>query len=122
MNKYKIQLKTNLDKEIIVNANNSKEAFDFVEKTFLNSNLLDFSNKDIETVKAKIIEKNDEKIEENIESFEENEQYPYEKIEDFLDDLIDEIRTELPKEDREFYCPECGCPMLIDDVIEEIMS
>lgn len=122
MNKYKIQLKTNLDKEIIVNANNSKEAFDFVEKTFLNSNLLDFSNKDIETVKAKIIEKNDEKIEENIKNLEEIEQYPYEKIEDFLDNLIDEIRAELPEEDREFHCPECGCPILIDDAIEEIMS
>lgn len=122
MNKYKIQLKTNLEKEVIVNANNPQEAFNFIEKAFLNSNLLDFSNKDIETVNAKIIEKNDEKIEENIENLEENEQYPYEKIEDFLDDLIDEIRTELPEEDRKFYCQECGCPILIDDAIEEIMS
>lgn len=119
MNKYKIQLKTNLDKEIVVNANNTQEAFEFIEKAFLNSNLLDFSNKDIETVKAKIIEKNDEKIEDILE---ENEQYPYEEMEGLFDELIDKIRTELPEEDREFYCPECGCPILIDNAIEEIMS
>lgn len=122
MNKYKIQLKTNLDKEIIVNANSPQEAFDFIEKAFLNSNLLDFSNKDIQTVNAKIIEKNDEKIEDTEDILEENEPYLCEKIEDFLDELIEKIRTELPEEDREFYCPECGCPMLIDDAIEEITS
>lgn len=120
MNKYKIQLKTNLEKEVIVNANNPQEAFNFIEKAFLNSNLLDFSNKDIETVNAKIIEKNDEKIEDIENSSEENEPYSYEEIEDILDELINKIRTELPEEDREFYCPECGCPMLIDDAIEEI--
>ena len=122
MNKYKIQLKTNLEKEVIVNANNPQEAFNFIEKAFLNSNLLDFSNKDIETVNAKIIEKNDEKIEDIENSSEENEPYSYEEIEDILDELINKIRTELPEEDRVFYCTECGCPMIIDDAIEEITS
>lgn len=119
MNKYKIQLKANLEKEIIVNANNPQEAFDFIEKAFFNSNLLDFSNKDIETLNAKIIEKNDEKIEDILEK---NEECSYEEIEDYLDELIDIIKTKLPEEDREFYCPDCGYPILIDAAIEEIMS
>ena len=72
MNKYKIELKTNLNKEIIIAANNEKEALEFIEKAFLKTNLLDFSNKDILSVDAIIIEKNDQKIEEYSEENDEN--------------------------------------------------
>ena len=122
MNKYKIQLKTNINKEIIVSANTRKEAFEFIEKAFLNSNLLDFSNKDIETVNAKILEENDKKVEEVLQENEKCSTEENDQTGDFLEEIIDEIKEEIPEEDREFYCPECGCPILIDEALEEILN
>ncbi len=116
MNKYKIELKTNLNKEVIITANNEKEALEFIEKAFLKTDLLDFSNKDILSVDAKIIEKNDRKIEELVE---ENSENSYEEMQEILEETLDKIREEIPEEEREYYCPECGCPMLIDEIIEE---
>lgn len=118
MNRYKIELKTNLNKEIIVDAENEKEALEFVEKAFFKTNLLDFSNRDIVSVDAKIIEKNNEKIEENYE----DDENPFEVIEELLEDAVEKIREEVPEENREFMCPKCGNSILIDDVIEEFMS
>ncbi len=119
MNKYKIQLKTNLNKDIIINANNEQEAFEFIEKAFLNTNLVDFSNKDIEEVSVKILERNDNKIEDETE---ENDTNSYEELEEIIDETLEKIRTEIPEEDRKFYCPKCGCSILVDDVIEDFMS
>lgn len=62
MNRYKIEVKTNIKKEIIVDAETGKEALDFIEKVFLRTDLLDFSNKNINSVKAKVTEKNGKKI------------------------------------------------------------
>ncbi len=120
MNKYKIELKTNLNKEVIIAANNEKEALEFIEKAFLKTDLLDFSNKDILSVDAKIIEKNDRKIEELVEELvEENIENSYEEMQEILEETLEKIREEIPEEEREYYCPECGCPMLIDEIIEE---
>ena len=122
MNKYKIQLKTNINKEIIVSANTRNEAFEFIEKAFLNSDLLDFSNKDIETVNAKILEENDRKVEEILQENEKCSNEENDETEDFLEEIINEIKEGIPKEDRKFYCPECGCPILIDDALKEILN
>lgn len=116
MNKYKIELKTNLNKEIIIAANNEKEALEFIEKAFLKTNLLDFSNKDILSVDARIIEKNDQKIEEYSE---ENDENSCEEMQEILEETLDKIREEIPEEEREYYCPESGYPLLIDEIIEE---
>lgn len=116
MNTYKIELKTNLNKEFIVSANNEKEALEFVEKTFLNTNLLDFSNKDILSVDAKIVEKNNKKIE---DFFEDNDENSCEEMQEILEETLDKIREEIPEEEREYCCPECGYHLLIDDIIED---
>ena len=82
MNQYKIEVKEVLKKNIEVSAENEKEALDFVERTFLKSNLLEPSTKDLEEVEAKIIEKNNEKIEEDNSDIEE------EKEENLLENLV----------------------------------
>lgn len=122
MNKYKIQLKTNINKEIIVSANTRNEAFEFIEKAFLNSNLLDFSNKDIETVNAKILEENDRKVEEILQENEKCSTEENNEIADLLEEILDEIKEEIPEEDRKFYCPECGYSILIDEALEKILN
>lgn len=116
MNKYKIELKTNLNKEVIIAANSEEEALEYIQKTFLTTNLLDFSNKDILSVDAKIVEKNDKKIEEYIS---EDEDDYSEQMQEILEETLDKIREEIPEEEREYHCPECGCPLLIDEILED---
>lgn len=65
MNKYKIEVKEVLRKNIIVNAETSSEALDYVENVLMKSNILDLGMNDVDAVEAKVLEKNGEKIEEN---------------------------------------------------------
>lgn len=58
MNKYKIEIKEILKRNVEINANNETEALDFIEKAFLKSNMIDMDFNDLESVETKIIEKN----------------------------------------------------------------
>lgn len=71
MNKYKIEIKETLKKEIIVNAETQKDALDFLEKVYFKSDILRFDDRDIETVETKILEENNKKIENKIDEYEE---------------------------------------------------
>ncbi len=103
MNQYKIEVKEVLKKNIEVNAENEKEALDFVERTFLKSNLLEPSIKDLEEVEAKIIEKNNEKIEEDNSDIEgekeenllENLVLKMEKLQKGIDEILDKVEEVL---------------------------
>lgn len=63
MNKYKIEIKEILKRNVEINANNETEALDFIEKAFLKSNMIDMDFNDLESVETKIIEKNGYEIE-----------------------------------------------------------
>lgn len=71
MNKYKIEIKEILKRNVEINANNETEALDFIEKTFLKSNMIDMDFNDLESVETKIIEKNGYEIE-HLEELSEN--------------------------------------------------
>ena len=90
MNKYEIEVKEILKKKIIINAERPKDALDLIEKIYLTSNILEFKPEEIEEVEAKILTKNEMKIENleelNEEEFEENEFETYEDEEKLLDE------------------------------------
>ena len=71
MNKYKIEIKEILKRNVEINANNETEALDFIEKVFLKSNMIDMNFNDLESVETKIIEKNGYEIE-HLEELSEN--------------------------------------------------
>ena len=71
MNKYKIEIKEILKRNVEINANNETEALDFIEKAFLKSNMIDMDFNDLESVETKIIEKNGYEIE-HLEELSEN--------------------------------------------------
>ena len=62
MNRYKIELKEILRKNIIVNAENEDEATEYVENVLLKSDLLDLGIKDLDAFETKILEKNGQKV------------------------------------------------------------
>jgi hypothetical protein len=101
MNKYKVEIKEVLKKEIILEAETPKDALDFLEKVYFKSNILTFDDRDIETVETEVLEENGEKIKEKYENFEEenseNEELyetDLEEIDARLDD-IDDILFEI---------------------------
>ncbi len=71
MNKYKIEIKEILKRNVEINANNETEALNFIEKAFLKSNMIDMDFNDLESVETKIIEKNGYEIE-HLEELSEN--------------------------------------------------
>ena len=71
MNKYKIEIKEILKRNVEINANNETEALDFIEKAFLKSNMIDMDFNDLESVETRIIEKNGYEIE-HLEELSEN--------------------------------------------------
>lgn len=99
MNKYKIEVKEMLKKEIILNAESPKEALDLVERIYLTSNILEFKPNEIEEVEVKILEENGVKTETleelNEEDFEENELDDYEDEEKLLEDYSIEDLEEI---------------------------
>ena len=62
MNRYKIELKEILRKNIIVNAENEDEATEYVENVLLKSDLLDLGIKDLDAFETKVLEKNGQKV------------------------------------------------------------
>ena len=61
MNKYKIEFKQTFKKEVTVYADDESAAMNIVEQTFLKTDLLDDSTRDLEKIETKIIEKNNER-------------------------------------------------------------
>ena len=71
MNKYKIEVKETLRKDIIVSAENEKEALNYVKDVLLKSNILDLETKDLDAIEMAVLEKNGEKLEQNITDLDE---------------------------------------------------
>lgn len=82
MNKYKIEVKEILSKNVIVSAETHSEALDYVENVLIKSNILDLGMNDVESVEAKVLEKNGEKIEENNKDIDDDYNENNSKIED----------------------------------------
>lgn len=105
MNKYKIEIKEILKRNVEINANNETEALDFIEKAFLKSNMIDMDFNDLESVETKIIEKNGYEIE-HLEELSENDfdennydneeifnNYSLEKLEKFFQKIKKQIEN-----------------------------
>lgn len=97
MNKYKIEFKQTFKKEIMVFAEDENEAMDIIEKAYLKTDLLDNSFKDLEKIEAKIVEKNNEKVENNVINLEENEITLDKEDLEYIDRLADEVEENLNK-------------------------
>lgn len=98
MNKYKIEFKQIFKKEVTVFAEDENAAMNIVEQTYLKTDLLDASARDLEKVKTKIIEKNNEKVKNNFTNLEENQMIlDGENIDEYLDRLADEIEESINK-------------------------
>lgn len=91
MNKYKIEFKQTFKKEITVFAEDENEAMDIVEKAYLKTDLLDNSYRDLAGIETKIIEKNNEKLEQNLMDLEENNTILEDVDLEYLEDLADEM-------------------------------
>lgn len=112
MNKYEIEVKEILKKKIIINAERPKDALDLIEKIYLTSNILEFKPEEIEEVEAKILTKNEMKIENleelNEEEFEENEFETYEDEEKLLDEysiedleeIFEKVKEKIARNDK----------------------
>ena len=106
MNRYKIELKEILRKNIIVNAENEDEATEYVENVLLKSDLLDLGIQDLDAFETKVLEKNGQKVNDFDEEIDtdiyktreelelEECQYKLRKIEETRDDL-EEILEEI---------------------------
>lgn len=107
MNRYKIEFKQTFKREVIVFAEDENEAMDIVEKAYLKTDLLDNSYRDLAGIETKIIEKNNEKVEQTIMDLEENrpvlEDVDLEYLEDLaeeMEEILEEIK-EVLEENRE---------------------
>ena len=70
MNKFKIEVKEILKRDIIVKAKTEERALKIIENILLKSNILDLNTKDLQAVEVKILEKNGEKIDSDNLDFE----------------------------------------------------
>ncbi len=110
MNRYKVEVKEILRKEIMVNAESEDDATEYVDNVILKSNLLDLGIQDLAAFETKVLEKNgqkvndfDEEIDTNIyktsEELElEEYQYKLREIEETMEDLeeiLDEIECSI---------------------------
>lgn len=95
MNKYKIEFKQTFKKEVTVYADDENAAMNIVEQTFLKTDLLDDSTRDLEKIETKIIEKNNEKIENNFTNLEENQITLDKEDLEYIDRLADEVEGDL---------------------------
>lgn len=108
MNKYKIEIKEILKRNVEINANNETEALDFIEKAFLKSNMIDMDFNDLESVETKIIEKNGYEIE-HLEELSENDfdENNYDNEEIFnnyslekLEEIFQKIKKQIENKDE----------------------
>lgn len=70
MNKFKIEVKEILKRDVIVKAKTEERALKIIENILLKSNILDLNTKDLQAVEVKILEKNGEKIDNDNLDFE----------------------------------------------------
>lgn len=91
MNRYKIEFKQTFKREITVFAENENEAMDIVEKAYLKTDLLDNSYRDLAGIETKIIEKNNEKVEQTLMDLEENRPVLEDVDLEYLEDLAEEM-------------------------------
>lgn len=95
MNKYKIEFKQTFKKEVTVYADDENAAMNIIEQTFLKTDLLDDSTRDLEKIETKIIEKNNEKVENNFTNLEENQITLDKEDLEYIDRLADEVEGDL---------------------------
>lgn len=106
MNRYKIELKEILRKNIIVNAENEDEATEYVENVLLKSDLLDLGIQDLDAFETKVLEKNGQKV----------------------NDFDEEIDTDIYKTREELELEECRYKLRkieearedLEEILEEI--
>lgn len=91
MNRYKIEFKQTFKREVIVFAEDENEAMDIVEKAYLKTDLLDNSYRDLAGIETKIIEKNNEKVEQPLMDLEENRPVLEDVDLEYLEDLAEEM-------------------------------
>ena len=91
MNRYKIEFKQTFKREVIVFAEDENEAMDIVEKAYLKTDLLDNSYRDLAGIETKIIEKNNEKVEQTLMDLEENRPVLEDVDLEYLEDLAEEM-------------------------------
>lgn len=91
MNKYKIEFKQVFKKEVTVFAEDENAAMEVVEQTYLKTDLLDDSARDLERIETKIIEKNNEKVANNLTDLEENKIILDKEDLEYIDRLADEV-------------------------------
>ena len=70
MNKFKIEVKEILKRDVIVKSKTEERALKIIENILLKSNILDLKTKDLQAVEVKILEKNGEKIDNDNLDFE----------------------------------------------------
>ena len=109
MNKYKIEFKQTFKKEVTVYADDENAAMNIVEQTFLKTDLLDDSTRDLEKIETKIIEKNNEKVENSSIDLEESEIILdeddiecLENLADNMEEILEEVKGVL-EEKKEKY-------------------
>lgn len=95
MNKYKIEFKQTFKKEVTVLAEDENAAMGIVEQTYLKTDLLDDSARDLEKIETIIIEKNNEKVENKFTDLEENQIILDEEDLEYIDRLADEVEGDL---------------------------
>lgn len=126
MNKYKVILKGNLKKELIIEAENIDDGAELIEKIYAQTKLLNFKQKDIENLSLEL-----EEIIENEEDLQEEKvNQNNEKKDDYYEDYEEEERVTFKEYDNEetgeihysMRCPKCNQEISVDDVVEEIIS
>ena len=65
MNKFKIEVKEILKRDVIVKAKTEERSLKIIENVLLKSNILDLNTKDLQAIEVKILEKNGEKIDDD---------------------------------------------------------
>lgn len=95
MNKYKIEFKQIFKKEIIVFAEDENKAMNIIEQTYLKTNLLDDTARDLAAIETKIVEKNNEKVEDNSINPDKNKTILNEDNIEYLENLTDEIEENI---------------------------
>lgn len=95
MNKYKIEFKQVFKKEVTVFAEDENAAMEVVEQTYLKTDLLDDFARDLERIETKIIEKNNEKVANNLINLEENQINLDKEDLEYIDRLSDEVEGAL---------------------------
>lgn len=126
MNKYKVILKGNLKRELVIEAEDINKGAELVEQIYTQTKLLNFRQNDIEDLTLEL-----EEISENAEDLQEEKgNQNNEKKDDYYEDYEDEERVTFKEYDNEetgeihysMRCPKCNQEISVDDVVEEIVS